>query len=323
VIIPTYNRAGLLAAAIDSVLDQELTGTGLTPADIEIIVADDGSTDATAQVVARYGARVRYLALPHRGQPAAPRNGALAVAQGEFVALLDSDDLFLPQKFALQLPALRADPSAALVYSDGRFFIDDPTQATGYVQAGLPTPSGDIFGDLLRGNFLAPPVVLIRRAWLDKVGHFDESAELRAVEDYDLWLRLAIHAPARFVPGEVAAIRRHPGNISADAAALRSRSIKVLRRLDAAYPAQMRANPTVRHEAYARHHGAVALAAWQGREFPTALHHARAAARHALRLPGGGLGVLWAWLHRRRLRRGIRGDLSAQSLQATPPSDHG
>ncbi len=319
VIIPTYNRAGFIAAAIDSVLGQDLTGTDLDPTgDIEIIVADDGSTDDTAAVVVRYGSRVRYLALSHRGQPAAPRNAALAVATGEFVALLDSDDLFLPQKFALQYPVLRDDPTLALVYSDGRFFTDDPTQATGSVQAGLPTPSGDILGDMLRGNFLAPPVVLIRRQWLDSVGHFDESPDLRAVEDYDLWLRLAIHAPARFVPGEVAAIRRHPGNISVDAAKLRQRSLTVLRRLDAAYPDRMYANPDARHEAYARHHGAVAIAAWQQRQRSTALRHAAAAARHMLQLPGAGLGPLWAWMHRRRLRAGIRGP----NPPHTPTPDH-
>lgn len=305
VIIPTYNRAQFIAAAIDSVLAQNLSGTGLDMArDVEILVADDGSTDDTAAVVAGYGDRVRYLPLPHRGQPAAPRNAALAAATGEFIAFLDSDDLFLPLKFARQLPVLAADPTLALVYSEGRYFVTDPAQSTGHVQAGLSAPSGDILTGLMRENFLAPPVVLIRRTWLDAVGHFDESPELRGVEDYDLWLRLAIHAPARFIPGEVAAIRRHADNISANAAKLRRDVLTVLQRLDAAYPARMRAHPAARHEAFARRHGSIALAAWDQRDIVQTIVHAAAAARHGIRL-SGGLGLLRAWLHRRRVRAGI------------------
>src|SRR5687768_11556765 len=103
VIIPSYNRADLLGDAIASVLAQ-------TYQEIEVIVADDGSTDHTAEVVARFGARVTHLALPHRGQPAAPRNSALAVATGDYIAFLDSDDLYLPHKLALQVPILEANP---------------------------------------------------------------------------------------------------------------------------------------------------------------------------------------------------------------------
>jgi glycosyltransferase involved in cell wall biosynthesis len=248
---------------------------------------------------------VRYLALPHRGQPAAPRNAALAAATGEYIALLDSDDLFLPLKFARQLPVLEANPDLAMVYSEGRIFTDDPAQSAGRVQAGLPTPSGDILPDLIRGNFLSTPVVLLRRAWLDVVGHFDESPDLRAVEDYHLWLRLAVHAPARFVPGEVAAIRQHPGNISAAALRIRVHALNVLYRLEAAYPDRMRANPAARHEAYARRHGSVALAAWEQRRFGLVLRHTATALRHTLQLPGGGLTLLRGWRHRHRVRAGI------------------
>ena len=105
VIIPTYNRADLLGDAIGSVLAQSYQ-------DFELIVADDGSTDHTAEImaeaIASYGSRIRYLVLPHRGQPAAPRNSALAVATGEYISFLDSDDLYLPNKLALQVPVLAA-----------------------------------------------------------------------------------------------------------------------------------------------------------------------------------------------------------------------
>ena len=103
VIIPTYNRAHLIRQALESALAQ-------TCRDFEIIVADDGSTDHTAEVVAQFGSAVTYIPLPHRDQPAATRNGGLRVARGEFVAFLDSDDLFFPNKLALQIAALEAHP---------------------------------------------------------------------------------------------------------------------------------------------------------------------------------------------------------------------
>ena len=116
VIIPTYNRADLLGEAIDSVLAQSYQ-------DFEMIVADDGSTDETAMVASKYGDKVRFLALPHRGQPAAPRNAGIAAATGEYISFLDSDDLYLPDKLALQVPALDENPKVGMVYSSAHFFV--------------------------------------------------------------------------------------------------------------------------------------------------------------------------------------------------------
>lgn len=297
VIIPTYNRAALLGDAIESVLAQQHP-------DIEIIVADDGSTDETSAVASQYGDKIRYLALPHRGQPAAPRNSGLAVATGDFIAFLDSDDLYLPNKLALQLPVIEANPHVGVVYSNGHFFIDQPDQPTGTVQDGLPTPSGAIFGDLLRGNFLSTPVVLIRRSVLQKVGNFNEDQALMPVEDYELWLRLAMQTDILYVPGDVAAIRHHTQNISGNTLRLRSRCLLMLQGLDERYPAVMAAHPIARHEGYARQHGAVALAAWQQRRPALAVRHALQALGHTLQLPGGGLQPLAAWWRRRALRSG-------------------
>src|SRR3954447_10124486 len=159
ILIPTYNRANFLRAAIESILAQELSDPAI---DIEIIVADDGSTDNTGEVVARFGSRVKYLSLPHRGQPAAPRNSALAAATGEYIAFLDSDDLFLPQKMALQIPILDTMPDVGVVYSDGVFFDTTPDKVTGRALAGLNTPSGLVFGELLRANFIFMPLILVR-----------------------------------------------------------------------------------------------------------------------------------------------------------------
>ena len=100
VVIPTYNRAQFLGAAIQSALDQSMDG-------VEIVVVDDGSTDGTEDLVRRFDSAVIYLRTPHRGQPAATRNRGLGVARGELIALLDSDDLFLPGKLSAQMAIFR------------------------------------------------------------------------------------------------------------------------------------------------------------------------------------------------------------------------
>jgi glycosyltransferase involved in cell wall biosynthesis len=299
VIIPTYNRADLLGDAIASVLAQ-------TYQDLEVIVADDGSTDHTAEVVERFGPRVTYLALPHRGQPAAPRNSALAVATGDYIAFLDSDDLFLPHKLALQVPILEANPQVGLVYSDGYFFDGDPDKTTGHALAGLATPSGNIFGELLRANFIFMPLILARRTLLEASGGFDEHPDFLVAEDYDLWLRLALQTNFQYVPGDVAAIRLHPGNISANTLRIRQRILGILQRLDTQHPALMAQHTLARHEAYAINHGAIAQEALRQRRTGLAMHHLWRALWHTVQLPGFGLAFLRAWKNRRRLRMGAR-----------------
>lgn len=295
VIIPTYNRADLIAQAIDSVLAQSYP-------DVEIIVADDGSTDDTAAVVGAYGACVRYLALPHRGQPAATRNAGIRAASGELIAFLDSDDLLLPDKLAVQAAALAQNPAAGVVYSNGVYFRTTPAAPVGRVLDGLPAPSGAVFGALLVGNFLAPPVVLVRRAALDATGLFDESPDFFAVEDFDLWLRLAAHTPFVYAPGDVAAIRRHTGGISRNTARLRRGVLTVLAACDRRFPALMRQHAAARHEAYALSHGAVAVAEVRARHWRPALDHGARAAGHLMHLPGLGIPALRAWRQRSRVR---------------------
>lgn len=297
VIIPTYNRADYLAEAIRSVQAQ-------THPDVEIIVADDGSTDNTAEVVARFGEDVTYLPLPHRGQPAATRNEGLRAAKGEFVAFLDSDDLFLPGKLALQLAACEAHPETGLVYSDGHYFHHDPQQPTGHLLDGFPTPSGDVFAELLRGNFLVSPgQVLIRQECFDAVGVFDEDPALWVSEDYDLWLRIAACYPVVYASGYVAAVRRHGQGLSADAATLRARALLVLEKTQATYPDLVRRHSAAFNEGCARSHGAIALARFRQRRVMAALRHGACALRYGLGTPGYGTQALARWILRRRVRR--------------------
>lgn len=298
IIIPTYNRAGFIGETINSVLAQ-------TYQDFEIIVADDGSTDNTAEVVAEFGNAVTYVFLPHRGQPAATRNAGLTIAQGEFIAFLDSDDLYLPRKLEIQSTALDTHPNVGIVYSNGYFFKDNPNQPTGYVQDGLPTPSGDIFPELLRGNFLAPPVILIRRLCLDTAGLFDENTALLGCEDYDLWLRIAVQYQALYLPETVAAIRRHSQNISRDAASLRTKTLFALQKIEMLHPELLKKYPIERHEAYARNHGAVAKACFQQKRIYAGFVHGIQALFHALKMPNFGLTAFSAWQKRDRLRKEI------------------
>jgi len=114
--IPTYNRGDMLVGAIESVLAQSY-------ADFEIIVVDDGSTEDIAAVVAPYGDRVRYTRIEHEGAAAA-RNAGLQMARGEFLCLLDSDDLYYPHKLALQVDHLDRYPDTVMVYTDFTAFDD-------------------------------------------------------------------------------------------------------------------------------------------------------------------------------------------------------
>lgn len=295
VIIPTYNRADLIAQAIDSVLAQTYSAH-------EIIVADDGSTDNTAEVVANYGNHVRYVALPHRAQIGATRNGGLHIATGEYLAFLDSDDVFLPEKLALQVPAIVAWPDAALVYSDARFFAEDIHEPTGHVLDGLPSPSGNVLPQLLVGNFLAPPTVLVRHKCLDAIGMFREDPDLFGVEDYSLWTRLAAKYPFVYIPGEVAGIRRHSSSMSRDGITLRKRVVRVLDEMQALHPLLMQQYADECHEGYALSYGAVAAASIRNGQWTMGMKYATQALSHFIKLPGLGIPAWRTWRRRSRVR---------------------
>ncbi|HSM56924.1 MAG TPA: glycosyltransferase [Candidatus Sulfomarinibacteraceae bacterium] len=238
VIIPTYNRAAWLAEAMSSVRAQTYT-------DYELIIADDGSNDNTAQVAAQWagsepGPAARYLRLAHSGRPAVARNRALARARGRLVAFLDDDDVWMPRKLERQVRHMRQNPDAGLVYGDVRF-----RRADGSLSAPVLTRaqkrSGNLFSALLRDCFIFPSTVLVRRDLLQAAGGFDE--ELRSAEDYGLWLRLAHAAPVAFQPEPHTIIRRHQDSFSHRHEQQIARD--VIRVLDA-LPARLRLSPRQR-----------------------------------------------------------------------------
>jgi GT2 family glycosyltransferase len=226
VVIPTYNRADLLPRAIESVLSQ-------TRPPAEVVIIDDGSTDDTADVVARYvdrdPGRVRLLRVPNGGVARA-RNAGLAATRGEWIALLDSDDAWAPDKLAVQLAALAARPDcrwsctgcelidgvglrqpgpqnfegAFPVFRDRRISAQshfggaglDPVRVTvdGAVHEAF---AGDVFELLFAGNVVLPSSAVIHRSVFDRVGGFDP--EFRLAEETEFFHRVAAAAPGMVV----------------------------------------------------------------------------------------------------------------------------
>ena len=178
VILPTYNRAWIVGQAIDSVLDQNY-------ANLELIVVDDGSTDDTPRLLSAYGNRLHCLRQANRGVSAA-RNAGIRAASGNLIALLDSDDAWLPGKVAAQARFFETHP-LALVCQTQEIWIRNGVR----VNPGKRhrKEGGMIFERSLALCLVSPSAVMMRRSLLDEVGLFDET--LPACEDYDLWLRIA------------------------------------------------------------------------------------------------------------------------------------
>ncbi len=209
VVIPTYNRKDLLGDAIDSVLHQ-------TYADFEIIVVDHGSTDGSYEWVSKtYGNAVRAIRLDYCPLPACPRNHGIQAAQGDYIAFLDSDDLWLPQKLALQVQALESHPELGWSYGKAERFgpgVQEGAPEIGWWQLR----SGHILPDLLMNSFIPCCTVVVRKSCFSIAGVFDETPGLRTAEDYELWIRMAAHFPVHVVRQTIARYRISEGNLSKD-----------------------------------------------------------------------------------------------------------
>jgi len=181
VIIPTYNRAQMVEKAIDSVLSQ-------TYPNIELIVVDDGSTDATREVLETYGNRIVAVYQTNGGAGKA-RNTGLGIASGEFIAFLDSDDYYLPDKIRLEAEYLCAHPDVDVVLCGFRY-IDEEKQVDVEIKNIEVTDlvSRILWTDI--GGLFPPNLPLFRRKILEKVNGFDERLKMR--EEQDFWLQIAL-----------------------------------------------------------------------------------------------------------------------------------
>ena len=207
VIIPTYNCARFLGRALNSVLGQ-------TYGDYEIILVDDGSTDATQEVVTRFSGEVRYLYKTNSG-PASARNFALSRARGELIAYLDADDMWYPQKLERQVAFLNANKQHALVHSEIDV-IDDNDRVIHQrfnQETGRKVPQGYCTMQLLRESHIQTLTVLVRREYVDKIGNFDE--RLKGTEDYLQWILVTMEGAAvGYIDEPLATYRRTTGSIS-------------------------------------------------------------------------------------------------------------
>lgn len=204
VIIPTHNHAHFITEAIQSVFNQSYRN-------YEVIVIDDGSMDNTREVVARFSEDVRYIRQGNRGLSSA-RNRGIEVANGDYIALLDADDTWLPGFLSTVVERLESEPELGAVYT-GFFFVN--TEGELLPQRSTSTvPDNQLYDRLLDGEFFVPAAVVARRLCFECVGLFDEA--LRGSEDWDMWLRVAREFPFAGISEPLVNYRIHGKNMSAD-----------------------------------------------------------------------------------------------------------
>lgn len=242
--MPVFNAAAFVGEALDSVLAQ-------TRSPDEVIVIDDGSTDATPEVLERYGAAIRVIHRANAGAAAA-RNAALAAATGTHVAFIDADDFWFPTKLERQLGVFAEDATAGVVHT-GMVEVDASGRRGG---TWLEGAEGDLARDMLlfRPALVGPGSgVMVRREVLEDLDElFDESME--AAEDWDFFFRLVCRAKVRFVPEVLWAYRQHGANRHRNIPAMEE---AMLRAFDKAFRAPTRVSP-LENEAYGTLHRVLA-----------------------------------------------------------------
>jgi glycosyltransferase involved in cell wall biosynthesis len=244
IVIPAYNAAATVGAAVESVLRQSLAST-------QVIVVDDGSTDATAGVLACYGDDITVVRQENGGLASA-RSAGQAVATGEFIAWLDADDVAVPERLEVQVAVLRAEPEVVVVASDFDAFDDSgkvtPRFARAYhgsiaapgslgrifgaprvVEAAgrrWPYHSGDARRHLVFGNFMHPPTVMIRRSAIDRVGPLNGAFAIS--EDWLYFVELSALGHLAFIDEPLIEYRLSPGQMSRNVRTVLENNLKAL-----------------------------------------------------------------------------------------------
>ncbi|HEY4210169.1 MAG TPA: glycosyltransferase family A protein [Steroidobacteraceae bacterium] len=230
VILPTYNRLQYLRPAVDSVLAQ-------TFPDWELIIADDGSDAQTLDYLrsVAFHPQVRLLTLPHTGNPSVVRNAALREAHGEYVAFLDSDDLWLPRKLEVQIGTHRAFPKRRWSYTALLRIGESGEVLSAERGRRRPTPEGVIFDSLLTLEAaVVTPGVVVHRTLMTEVGGFDE--EQPFFEEYDLWLRLNLRSEVSAIAEPLVLVRNHDQHYSADRVGVYNARFRLLDKFEALVP---------------------------------------------------------------------------------------
>lgn len=204
VIIPTYNRAQLLRETIGSVLSQTLQ-------DFEIIVVDNMSLDETESYVTHLDdPRIRYFRNPNNGVIAVNRNLGIKHAKGKYVAFCDDDDLWMPEKLQRQIEIMENDTEVGLCYSNGYTFRGGEII---HERMARKRVFSEHFRHLLWENCIPSSSVIVTKQILEKTGLMDEQPDLVAVEDYEMWLRIAYVSKLAYVDEVLIKYRLH-NNVS-------------------------------------------------------------------------------------------------------------
>jgi glycosyltransferase involved in cell wall biosynthesis len=218
-VVPCYNASKYVGEAISSILAQ-------TYQPIDVIVVNDGSTDDFAGAIAPFRGRIIVIEQPNSGQAAA-RNRALAATEATYVAFMDADDRWHPQKIAKQVALLETQPECGLVHTvatlidgEGRAVRESPLLAPPAHRA-----SGDCLLDLLTGNVIIISSVLVRKRLLDQESF---SVDMCGVEDWDMWVRLAARTRFARIDEPLTEYRVHESNFSWDKRVMCRATVKLM-----------------------------------------------------------------------------------------------
>ena len=204
VIIPTFNRKKYLFEAVNSVCNQSYKN-------IEIIIVDDGSTDGSRDAVKTIkDKRINYIWQKNSGLPAKARNVGIKLSKGEFIAFLDSDDLWLPDKLKLQLAFMGNHPEVGLLGTNG---IEFPGEVV--IRPAIHKPVMVSLKQLVQFNVFINSSVLIRKEVVDRIGFLDTDPAIRAAEDWEYWMRACNVCTGAVLPDVLIRYRIHENNINA------------------------------------------------------------------------------------------------------------
>lgn len=219
VVIPTFNRCAQVVEAVASVMRQKVDG-------LDIVVVDDGSTDGTVETLRVFEPAIRVVRQPHGGVSAA-RNRGIGLARYEWIAFLDSDDLWLPRKLSIQMEYLARDSSMRICQTE-EIWLRNGRRLN--PRKYHKKPKGHCFDRLLDRCLVSPSAVIVHKSVFDEVGVFDE--DLPACEDYDLWLRIGLrHAMGLIEQPLVIKRGGHPDQLSSIIPALDRFRIQALCKL--------------------------------------------------------------------------------------------
>lgn len=209
IIIPTFNRAHYICDSIDSVISQNYGNHSY-----EILVIDDGSTDNTSEVLKKYKNKIKYIKLPHSGKPAVARNHGISIAEGELIAFQDSDDIWTSNKMEVQLREF--DENTVMTYGQALIMDENGILSDKQLLDQAILGYGTSFKKLIKTNVISTLTVVARRDAIISAGGFNDSCELRAVEDYELWLKILAKFPNKIkaINTPLAYYRKHENNIS-------------------------------------------------------------------------------------------------------------